>query len=473
MNKTRTKFLLVLITAILLFSCNDETYFMGEESPDDNAGIEQLEYARNWYNAQAPKSGSSSRDVLGTGQYLHYTPDYSGAPSWNFYKVSKNDSLTVVDVDLTDRVTSDLVTPEGWNAYQSTHNWKYRHSYTRYVHVVNRKLNTERGFLMTIIPSKYYVQTYGNRIKRNTYLYRDKYLSGYVLFHRLDGKLMNGWKYENGKVVGKVRFHRKGEIVPGSKKLVLGSIPASYQVELNTYTPVKSRSDYEPDGDGNYDGGWLDGPTITPEDPPYHWPELDEDPFPHYPEDTYPPDEDPYDPPRGEEPGYDDYYPGNNNPVEDKKPQEYKPDAKDKLVKDKVPMKMIKQLPNTCVTSIMEYINHLFGGKANEGEYMADYWKTFGDLVINKGVSIDNIDSFTNRHFDTSPFDSFQKSIDKGEVVMTDIPSDQKSSVHNVVVVGYTDDGNLIYMDPEKGALQEGNPSYISGDYKISISGNK
>lgn len=461
----------MLIAAVLLFSCNDETYFMGEESPDADFGIEQLESAKSWYNVQIPKSDFSSRDALEAGQYLHYTPSYSGEPSWNFYKVSKNDSLTVVDVDLTDRVTSDLVTSEGWNAYQSTHNWKYRHSYTRYVHVTNRKIKSERGFLMTIIPSKYYVQTYGNRIKRNTYLYRDKYLSGYVLFHRLNGKLMNGWKYENGKVVGKVRFHSKGERVSGSKKLILGSIPGSYQVELNTYTPVKSRSDYEPDG--IFDGGWLDGPTITPEDPPYHWPELDEDPFPHYPEDTYPPDVDPYEPPRGEEPGYDDYYPGGNNPVEDKKPQEYKLDAKDKLVKDKIPMKMIKQLPNTCVTSIMEYVNHLFGGKINEGEYMADYWKTFGDLVTNKGVSIDNIDSFTNRHFDTSPFDSFQKSIDKGEVVMTDIPSDQENSVHNVVVVGYTDDGNLIYMDPEKGALQEGNPSYISGDYKISISGNK
>ncbi len=461
----------MLIAAVLLFSCNDETYFMGEESPDADFGIEQLESAKSWYNVQIPKSDFSSRDALEAGQYLHYTPSYSGEPSWNFYKVSKNDSLTVVDVDLTDRVTSDLVTSEGWNAYQSTHNWKYRHSYTRYVHVTNRKIKSERGFLMTIIPSKYYVQTYGNRINRNTYLYRDKYLSGYVLFHRLNGKLMNGWKYENGKVVGKVRFHSKGERVSGSKKLILGSIPGSYQVELNTYTPVKSRSDYEPDG--IFDGGWLDGPTITPEDPPYHWPELDEDPFPHYPEDTYPPDVDPYEPPRGEEPGYDDYYPGGNNPVEDKKPQEYKLDAKDKLVKDKIPMKMIKQLPNTCVTSIMEYINHLFGGKVNEGEYMADYWKTFGDLVTNKGVSIDNIDSFTNRHFDTSPFDSFQKSIDKGEVVMTDIPSDQENSVHNVVVVGYTDDGNLIYMDPEKGALQEGNPSYISGDYKISISGNK
>lgn len=465
------KFLLMLITVALLFSCNDETYFMGEESPDADFVIEQLESAKSWYNVQMPKSDFSSRDALEVGRYLHYTPTYSGEPSWNFYKVSKNDSLTVVDVDLTDRVTSDLVTPEGWNAYQSTHNWKYRHSHTRYVHIMNHKIQSERGFLMTIIPSKYYVQTYGNRIKRNTYLYRDKYLSGYVLFHRLNGKLMNGWKYENGKVVGKVRFHRKGEVISGSKKLILGSISGSYQVELNTYTPVKSRSDYEPDG--IFDGGWIDGPTITPEDPPYHWPELDEDPFPHYPEDTYPPDVDPYDPPRGEEPGYDDYYPGDNTPVEDKKPQEYKPDVKDKLVKDKIPMKMVKQLPNTCVTSIMEYINHLFDGKVKEDKYLTDYAKTFGGLVLRDGVSISDIDSFTKRHFETSPFESFKHSIDNGEVVMTDVGSEISDSRHNVVVVGYSEDGNLIYMDPEKGTMQEADPNYISGDYKISISGNK
>lgn len=69
----------------------------------------------------------------------------------------------------------------------------------------NYKTNTETGFLMTIIPSKFYTKTHADRINKNTYLHRDKYLFGSVLFHDLNGKFVNGWKYERGKVVSKIR----------------------------------------------------------------------------------------------------------------------------------------------------------------------------------------------------------------------------------------------------------------------------
>ncbi len=39
-----------------------------------------------------------------------------------------------------------------------------------------------------------------------SYLKRDKDLSGYVFYHSTEGEFVNGWKYKDGKVVAKVEI---------------------------------------------------------------------------------------------------------------------------------------------------------------------------------------------------------------------------------------------------------------------------
>ena len=77
-------------------------------------------------------------------------------------------------------------------------------SHTRYVYIRHLKTGEEQGFFMTIVPSLNCTRNYSTRIERNTYLYRDKYLSGYVLFHNMDGTFANGWEYKDGQIVGRV-----------------------------------------------------------------------------------------------------------------------------------------------------------------------------------------------------------------------------------------------------------------------------
>ena len=56
---------------------------------------------------------------------------------------------------------------------------------------------------------------------------------------------------------------------------------------------------------------------------------------------------------------------------------------------------------------------------------------------------------------------------------MTDIPSSILNSTHNIIIVGYKANGDLIYMNPEKGYCYSVNQSYIKGSYKIVIKGVK
>lgn len=56
---------------------------------------------------------------------------------------------------------------------------------------------------------------------------------------------------------------------------------------------------------------------------------------------------------------------------------------------------------------------------------------------------------------------------------MTDMPSSIPNSTHNIIIVGYKANGDLIYMDPEKGYCYSVNQSYIKESYKIVIKGVK
>ena len=285
----------VSLIILLLCACTEDYDILTNKSRDIDIKSD-LDIARNWYNQQQIAHGMETRsDNLD----VNPIPVLSDSPSWEFYAINRNDSLLVVDVDLTDRVCQDFVTKENWDFYQQTKEWKYRRSYTRFVYMKNYKTNTETGFLMTIIPSKFYTKTHADRINKNTYLHRDKYLFGSVLFHDLNGKFVNGWKYERGKVVSKIRKKRWDDF-PDADRLVFRSIPARFEVTPQLYTPPATRTGME--DDPLYDGGTFPDIIVTPDPKPDWgdyppgggWVEHPDDNYPNNNEDGYNHDNDGY-----------------------------------------------------------------------------------------------------------------------------------------------------------------------------------
>jgi len=162
--------------------------------------------------------------------------------------------------------------------------------------------------------------------------------------------------------------------------------------------------------------------------------------------------------------------------------KKYEPTAGDKLFKDNFTQTMYTQMPNTCVTSIMEYVNHLFGGNLNEGVFWIKYAQLTkndafpdGKNVINSGVDLDKVESLVSTYFNlVNNGDNIITILNNGGVVMTDTPSTIGGSSHNVLIVGYNNtEGVLIYMDPECGYLKEAGPNEFSWHYIIGIKGNK
>ncbi|MCR9011408.1 C39 family peptidase [Gabonibacter chumensis] len=157
-------------------------------------------------------------------------------------------------------------------------------------------------------------------------------------------------------------------------------------------------------------------------------------------------------------------------------PRTYIVDSKDKLAKKNIKRTMSKQLKNTCVTSIMEYISDAYCGEGrNEGDFWLGYKKLTGEWISDNGVDSRYIRELVLLFFNTESFYDVKDAIDKKRVVMTTITSKIKDSLHNVLIVGYTSDGKrYIYMDPEVGYLQDAPVIMFSGSrYNISISGCK
>lgn len=156
-------------------------------------------------------------------------------------------------------------------------------------------------------------------------------------------------------------------------------------------------------------------------------------------------------------------------------PTKYSKQKGDVFVKSSLPTTMAKQIPNACVTSIMEYANNkVFGGTVNEGAYILYYTQTYNSNPLIDGVSLDYIEPFVTHFFKTQTFTTYKSAIDAKHPVMTDVNSQIESSAHNVLCVGYNSNtGAAIYMDPELACMYSVNAGYFLQDYNIVLTGIK
>ena len=124
---------------------------------------------------------------------------------------------------------------------------------------------------------------------------------------------------------------------------------------------------------------------------------------------------------------------------------------------------MLPQLQNACVSSSLEYISEILGKKISENDISKELAQTYNTIVWRDGVNLSDRGPLINTFFNTQPFSNFIDAIDAGLLVTTvTYATSPSGSGHNVVVVGYQSDGDLIYMNPSTGILEEAPTAYFS-----------
>jgi len=485
--------LLSAVVAVVLLACVKE--YIDTEPNGKNSGSEILsvEEAKAFFEKQMSIGQTRAE---GTRKSKIFNPgDFT--PRWDKAKTSEAEKIASVDVPITSQYQFKAIRSEENSGKIKAYSVNIEQ---KLVVVKGRRHQQLSQYLMTFIPDEQYAKTHKGHIAEKFVNTGDKGgYSGIVIYtHPTLGIPIRVSKYVDGQQVEGVF------LLGATKEKMRQNVNIARQIMGHislacTAVPAATRDGGEDDDDYSWLDDWFgddddygDNDNDSGEDWSWFWNWFEEDVFsdlhdgdivtPEYNEDygmwtltdqdgnswwITEPDED----------GYsfcgtgDSYKELFGDPDDDDS-------GKPHYAKDDLPETMHPQITiNNCVPSIMEYAYHALGGEKVDKEsdyqnYYAQEYDTWAPLF--NGVSLDHMQSYVDNFFETIPFVSYQDAIENHHgFIMTDIESDLENSTHNVLIIGYQDDGNLIYMDPMTGSRHECDESDIVGNYNIVITGNK
>ena len=193
----KNRLLLPLILLAILYACISEHDYQA----DAKKPVEPLTVsgAMDWYNASA--------DMLEKQKSTVDNPDeISYKPFGNLAELFTDELWYAVEspLDLGDRKLM-IMTPEVSN-YAETHGYDAIKQTMKLVVLRNKETGDTYSFIMAVIPELDYMLRKGDGLNEITYLSRDSDFDGYIFFYTLDGQLINGWLYKEGKVTGSINL---------------------------------------------------------------------------------------------------------------------------------------------------------------------------------------------------------------------------------------------------------------------------
>lgn len=242
-----------LMMLTLLYGCSSEN--------DDHAipkkPVEPLTVsgAMNWYN-----------ETVGMLEKQKSTTDSSAEvpyqPLENLAKLFADELWYAVEspLDFGDQSLM-IMTPEV-SDYTVTHGDDAIKQTLKLVVLRNKETGETYSFIMAVVPELNYMLRKGDELNKITYLSRDSDFDGYIFFFTLDGHLINGWLYEDGKVTGGTNLSGDGKRTKIAKAMYMEiKVCGSYMVEcgggsgggVDCYTYIEVV--YIEDGIGNPSSG--------------------------------------------------------------------------------------------------------------------------------------------------------------------------------------------------------------------------
>lgn len=190
----------------------------------------EVRSAQEWYNNISKMKATNSSAEL-----------FFNNPKWRFIGVSQFNNFKVVENDLTDVIKLDFLDESSADRFlKNPDDWKYFHSVSRLV-IITDPNNNKCGFIMTLIPSKEYIDKHYDRLSYNTYLHREPNYDGSIIFHDLNGSLTNGWIYSEGKIIKRLTKITDNNIPDKTQLYPIFRNPGEYMVVQKS----KIRSDSE------------------------------------------------------------------------------------------------------------------------------------------------------------------------------------------------------------------------------------
>ena len=182
-------------------------------------------------------------------------------PDWSRGQLSSDSNWYVVESPLETGQGKDLyfVLPEV-QEYSEANHIRPR-QILRQVVMRNKQTGLDYAFMMVVMPDLNYMRQKGDVLDENRYLTRESDLSGAVLFYTTDGRFVNGWVYEDGKItysIGEASSRLKAVIVTEYCWYQIGGSPDEPTIIRYCQTTFSNVGDLLDGG-----GGYFD-PSIPP-----------------------------------------------------------------------------------------------------------------------------------------------------------------------------------------------------------------
>jgi len=190
-----------LLLGVLLYSCLQDDW-MTNSGRKKNGVIKGKNHdltvavARNWYESINQTPMVTTRSAVTNFELVSKL-------DWKRAIENRKGDFEVVEVPLLSRKGTMLMDRETSEKFSSEADRKKIRNVFRMVIIKNIRTGDMTHFVMYIVGTYDYLKKV-KRINKNSYLYRDPHLSGSVYFYSPEGNLVNGWKYEDGKIVGSI-----------------------------------------------------------------------------------------------------------------------------------------------------------------------------------------------------------------------------------------------------------------------------
>lgn len=453
-----------LLALLCMVNCTDRELFQGQHA-DGVAGF-SLQEAKEYFEEQAGTepvmSRSAGRAALDPGDF---------APYWESAVASSQCRLGSYDVPIAPAYRFKAVVADG--------NGRAGKVEVGQKLVVVKNLDTGRmsQYILSLIPTRSLAPRSGRQLCDAFVNCGDKGgFSGLAVYTCVYSSVVACVsRYEDGRRMEGVflldapdasELHRRIDYA----RHLLSS------VAVRAHRAVTTRFEWDIDG-GELNGGELPEVVITPDDD-YTWP----------PDDWLHPGYDDYETPEPEDNNSDgnedEGYTGNtpadqDKGGDDKEVKKYESKAGDKVSQEGLmTMKRKAQRGNTCVPTIIGYLLK-DRGSANTLKEVLEYFKNELSKSGEKySVKMDGVPAnaiapglvellgsdFVRAQYGGDPIYDYKGAIDRGNVVMTNVFVETEDGIigHNILVVGYTKEGNYIYIDPNDGKNEyECTPDYL------------
>lgn len=197
------KNLVLILIAFLCFNRCEETQV------DDSTPLKNEQLTVNQAKAYV-ESQKHNEFVLKSGDLQKQS--ISIRANWEKSQTSSDNNFSIVETEIEAKGGFGFATSESIDAWEKTKNNSYLSSMSRLVVIKQKKTGEMFTFIMSVVADKCYLESKKYNLTDNTYLKREKDLSGYILFHNLNGQFVNGWVYVNGEVVQGITQIKDGDL---------------------------------------------------------------------------------------------------------------------------------------------------------------------------------------------------------------------------------------------------------------------